>query len=205
MILQTTIPSIIRALDILFGVVGLVLILRVVLQIFGVRRSHPALKLIITGTDPVLDLTDRILGIPSYSGGYGTSTSRLDLLSSLAALILIWLTRTLIVWVLELIVVVPVWVANPLANLDGMLIYILQLFFNVYRLALFVRILFSWLRVSYTRSKLVHLIWRITEPVLAPLRSAIPSLAGFDLSPLIAFFLLRLFEQLVLSMISWVF
>lgn len=205
MILQTTIQSIIRALDILFGVVGLVLILRVVLQIFGVRRNNTALKLIIAGTDPVLDITDQILGIPSYSGGYGTATSRLDLLSSLAALILIWLTRSVVVWVLELFVVIPIWAADPLNNIGSILIYLLRLFFNLYRLALFVRILFSWLRVSYTRSGLIRLIWKITEPVLAPLRNALPPLAGFDLSPIIAFFLLRLFEQLVLSMVSWVF
>lgn len=205
MILQTTIMSVIRALDILFGVVGIALILRVVLQIFGVRRNNPALKLIIAGTDPVLDLTDRILGIPSYSGGYGSPTSRLDLLSSLAALILIWATRTVVVWILELFVVIPVWAAAPLTSIGGMLIYVLRLFFNLYRLALSVRILFSWLRVSYTNSRLVRLIWRVTEPVLAPLRNALPPLAGFDLSPIIAFFILRLLEGLVLSMVSWIF
>jgi YggT family protein len=205
MILQTTMTSIIRALDIFFGIVGLALILRVALQIFSVQRKNPALKLIIAGTDPVLDLTDRILGIPSYSGGDSSPAARLDLLNSLAALILIWSTRTMVVWVLELFIVIPVWAAAPLTNIGGMLIYILQLFFNLYRLALSVRILFSWLRVSYINSSLVRLIWHVTEPVLAPLRSALPPLAGFDLSPIIAFFLLRLLQRLVLSMVSWVF
>ena len=194
-----------RAVDIFFGVVGLLLLMRVLLQVFNMRRNHPLLQGIAKLTDPILSVTNRLLGLSSYRQSYTTYPgTRSDILSSLAALVVIWALRTVVVWVLRLFVLIPVWVANPLASLESILIYLFRIFFDLYGLALLVRVLFSWLRVPYT-SKLMRFLWNITEPLLAPLRSALPPLGGIDLSPLIAFFLLRLLEQLVFSFISWIF
>ena len=110
----------------------------------------------------------------------------------------------LIVWGLALVLLIPQWVTDPLGSIEGILRQLLSLVFELYGLALFVRILFSWIRVPYS-SRIMRFLWSITEPVLAPLRRALPPLGGIDLSPLVAFFLLRLLQQMVFSMLSWVF
>ncbi len=196
-----TIGLVMRALDFVFGVAGLLLVLRAVLQIFGMRWSHPVLQVIVALTDPILDLTDRLLGIPSYRGA---GAPRSDMLSSIAAVVVLWAVRTLVVWGLQLVILVPAWVARPLSSIGGIVQHVLRLLFDLYGLALFVRVLFSWIRVPYG-GRVMRFLWTITEPVLAPIRRALPPLGGIDLSPLIAFFLLRLLQQIVFSMLSWVF
>jgi YggT family protein len=200
-----TIAMATRVLNIVFGVVGLLLLLRVVLQLFGMRWDHPLLRVIVTLTNPILQLTDRLLSMPSYGTAYrGRGTTRSDMLSVAVALVVLWTVRTVILWLFGLVLRVPFWVAQPLQSVGGIVQYSLRLVFDLYRLALIVRVLFSWIRVPYG-SKIVTFLWAITEPVLAPLRAVLPPLGGIDLSPIIAFFLLGLVERLVFSMLSWVF
>jgi YggT family protein len=203
--MSAIIGMVMRAVDILFGVVGLLLLLRVLLQVFNMRRNHPVLRVVTKLTNPVLSVTNRLLGLPSYRQSYTTYPgTRSDMLSALAALVVIWALRSVIVWALRLFVLIPVWAAAPIASIESILIYLFRIIFDLYGLALLVRVLFSWLRVPYS-SGLMRFLWNITEPLLAPLRSALPPLGGIDLSPIIAFFLLRLLERLVFSFISWVF
>ena len=64
-------------------------------------------------------------------------------------------------------------------------------FFNIYFLLIFVRILFSWFPVTpgTTLAQIYSVLFAVTEPVLGPLRRAIPPVRmggmGLDLSPLI--------------------
>lgn len=200
-----TIGLLLRLVDIVLGMIGLVLILRILFQVFKMRWNHPLMKAVVAVTNPVLSVTNRWLGMPSYgasSRSYGFSRS--DLLSSAAALVVLWAGRTLLVWVLQLFVLVPTWFVQPLSSLGSILTYVFRLAFDLYGLALFVRVIFSWIRVPYS-SRITRFLWSITEPVLAPIRTALPPLPGIDLSPLIAFFLLRLLQQIVFSMLGWIF
>ena len=74
---------------------------------------------------------------------------------------------------------------------------ILHLLIDAFCLILFVRILISWIAPE-SRHPVVEFIFKITEPVLAPIRSRVGIVGGFDVSPLIVFFLLRLVQSLVL-------
>jgi len=62
---------------------------------------------------------------------------------------------------------------------------------NLYLLAIFARIVVSWFPVQpgSTFASVVSFLYSITEPVLGPLRRAIPALRmggmGLDLSPII--------------------
>ena len=200
-----TVGLITQVLNIFLGVVGLLLVLRLVLQLFGMRWDHPILLVMVTLTNPVLDVTDRLSGIPTYPSSYrGRGMPRSDMLSTAVALVALWTARTLIVWLLGLVTLVPIWVARPLDNIGGILRYVLSLGFDLYGLALFVRILFSWIRVPYGTG-VMRFLYKITEPLLAPIRGALPPMGGIDLSPIIAYFLLSLLQRVVLSMISWVF
>ncbi len=194
-----------QVVDVLLGTIGLALVLRMLLPVFKMRWDHPVLRTVVVLTDPILGVTNRWLGIPSYGLSHGSlGISRSDLASSAAALVVLWTGRALVVWVLRLAMLIPLWLVQPLNSLGSILNYLLSVAFDLYGLALFVRILFSWIRVPYS-SPVTQFLWKITEPVLGLIRSAMPPLPGIDISPAIAFFLLRLLQQVVFSLLSWVF
>jgi YggT family protein len=190
---------VIKVLNIVLGLLGLILIVRIVLHLFRVSAQNPALRVIKFITDPVIELSGKILGIPPYR--------RHDLSefgASAMALIVVWVVRTLIVWLLELLLFAPVWFRSPLDNFGAMLIFILRLVFDLYNTALLVRILFAWIRVPYA-SRVMRFLWDITEPLLAPIRSVLPVFGGLDFSPLVAFFLLSFVQRLVFTLLGWIF
>ncbi len=81
----------------------------------------------------------------------------------------------------------------------------LLFFINIYTFILFGRIIMSWFMMSAGGSETMSLIYSIlyglTEPLLAPLRSIIPTLkmgmGALDLSPIILLILLRIARQIV--------
>ncbi len=207
----------IEALNLLVAVLGVLLVLRVLFVAFGMRSTHPLMRITMALTDPLIDLSNKALGIPSYGSTYRTyHSSRSDIMSCAVALIALWVVRSLISWLLRLILLIPLWIAQPLGSVGAILQFILGLLFDLYIIALFVRVLFSWIRsvggasAPYA-SKVMRFLWSITEPLLAPIRRALASIGpsllglGLDLSPLIAFLLVRLVQQLVFSLLSWLF
>jgi YggT family protein len=71
--------------------------------------------------------------------------------------------------------------------------YLLYGLLTIYNLLIFTRILFSWVRVSQT-NRLMRFLVRTTDPLLLPLRHMIPPLGMFDISPIVAFFIIWLFQ-----------
>ena len=61
-----------------------------------------------------------------------------------------------------------------------LLIYALYAFLIV----LFVRVAFSWVS-PYPTNAVSRFTFRVTEPVLAPVRRYLPPMSGLDLSPLV--------------------
>ena len=80
----------------------------------------------------------------------------------------------------------------------------LEAFINVLFLGLtiliFGRVILSWMP-SRLPLGLNDFIFSVTEPILAPIRRALPAAAGMDFSPLIALVLLQLIEQLLLRIL----
>jgi YggT family protein len=72
--------------------------------------------------------------------------------------------------------------------------YLLYGLLSFYNLLIFARVVFSCLAVSYS-NRLMRFLVNATEPVLGPLRRMIPSLGGFDISPLVALLLLQLLQR----------
>lgn len=70
---------------------------------------------------------------------------------------------------------------------------------RLYGYILFARIIFSWFPVSRggLMEQIYSVLYTITEPVLGPLRRAIPPIGGFDFSPLVAFFGLNILASIV--------
>jgi len=76
----------------------------------------------------------------------------------------------------------------------------LEVFVNVLflglTLAIFGRVILSWVPTRLPWG-LNDFLFSVTEPILAPIRGALPMAAGMDFSPLIALVLLQLIAQLV--------
>ena len=51
-------------------------------------------------------------------------------------------------------------------------------------IVMFIRIIFSWIS-PYPTNVVTRFAYRLTEPVLAPIRRRLPPMSGFDLSPMV--------------------
>jgi YggT family protein len=71
---------------------------------------------------------------------------------------------------------------------------IVRALFSLCRIAIIVSVVASWLPISQF-SRWVRWSYRISEPLLRPLRQFVPPLGGMDLTPLIAYFLIGLIES----------
>src|SRR5262249_43857498 len=67
---------------------------------------------------------------------------------------------------------------------------------GLYTLAIFVRILFLWISISYG-NRFMRFLFRLTEPLLGPLRRSIRPVGMFDISPIVAFLILWLCQIMV--------
>jgi YggT family protein len=87
------------------------------------------------------------------------------------------------------------------AGTRGVLAVLITWTFGILQLALIVRVISSWVRVS-EYSRWVRWTIPLTEWMLRPLRNLIPPLAGtIDLSPLVAWLLLAVMERLLLGIL----
>lgn len=86
-----------------------------------------------------------------------------------------------------------------------LLIVFAEAFINVLAgalsLAIFVRVILSWIPNARLPFGLGDFVFGVTEPILSPIRRAMPFLGGIDFSPLIALLLIQLVSSLVLRVI----
>ncbi len=68
--------------------------------------------------------------------------------------------------------------------------------FTILKLALIVRVVSSWLPIS-PYSGWIRWSYALSEPILAPMRRIVPSMAGIDFTPILAYFLLNIVEGLL--------
>ena len=75
--------------------------------------------------------------------------------------------------------------------------FFIELFIWILIIAIFARVLLSFFPTTNTYNPLVALVYQLTEPMLRPLKSIIPRLGPFDLTPTIALLILFAIERLV--------
>ena len=87
-------------------------------------------------------------------------------------------------------------------------LYIVLLVLDIYIWLLIAAAVLSWLvafNVVNTRNQLVGMIgdflYRITEPVLRPIRNVLPSLGGIDVSPVVLILLIILLKDIIVRYI----
>jgi YggT family protein len=91
--------------------------------------------------------------------------------------------------------------AMATAGTRGILVLLVRWTFAILQIAIFVRVISSWIRVS-PYSRWVRWSFSLSEPILRPLRSVIPPLGMIDITPIIAYFALSLLQPLVLCAIG---
>ena len=149
--------------------------------------SRPVL-LVRNLTDPFVNPVRRALL------GFGFSPNMAPLVTILIVILVGWLAITLS--------------DDVLGTIYGMLMYaragrpvavvgaLLYGFLSVYSMLILIRIIFSWGMVG-TRNRVMRFLVWATDPLLLPLGRIIPPLGFFDISPLVAFLLIWLFQRAI--------
>ena len=73
---------------------------------------------------------------------------------------------------------------------------LVDLLFGLYSLAIIARVFLSWVRVDPYHPA-IQFLYRITEPILAPLRQRIPPVGMVDISPMVALIGLLIVQRIV--------
>jgi YggT family protein len=88
------------------------------------------------------------------------------------------------------------------------ILYIILLVLDLYIWLLIAAAVLSWLvafNVVNTRNQVVamvgDLLYRITEPVLRPIRNMLPSLGGIDVSPVVLILIIILIKDVIIRYI----
>jgi YggT family protein len=164
-----------------FGILIALVVLRVLLQLVRANFYNPICQFLYKATNPLLMPFRRI--IPAWR--------RVDL----AGIVLAWL-----VTVLKLILLAAV--VGRFLGLGGLAImavadlagFVLMLYLGL----ILARVLLSFVQID-RRHPLLPLIHQLTEPVLKPIRRRLPTVAGLDFSPLVAWLVILLARALVVQ------
>ena len=65
---------------------------------------------------------------------------------------------------------------------------------GLYEIVLIIRIVLTWIPHN-PHSQAVTFLYKITEPVLEPVRRVIPSIGGIDISPIVVFIALGFIKR----------
>jgi len=68
-------------------------------------------------------------------------------------------------------------------------------------LAIFVRVILSWIPNARLPLGLGEFVWNVSEPILAPIRRAMPFFGGIDFSPLVALLAIQLVTTVLLRVL----
>jgi YggT family protein len=120
-----------------------------------------------------------------------------------APLVVILLSILLGFFLLQLVRTIAGTVAGVISSAQtgdvvSLLGHILYGLISIYILLIFMRIVFSWGMVSYG-NRLMRFLVDTTEPLLGPLRRMIPPLGRLDISPIVAFLILWLFQAAIMG------
>ena len=160
----------------------LIVLMRFVLQLVRANFYNPLCQFVVKATQPLLKPLRRI--IPSLFG--------LDM-SSLVLAILVQLALMALTLLLTYGTT-----GNPLQLLIWSLIGVTALFLNIFFFAMIISVILSWVAPG-SHNPGAELVNQICEPALAPFRRIVPNLGGLDISPILAFMVLKLIDMLVIN------
>jgi YggT family protein len=81
-------------------------------------------------------------------------------------------------------------------------IALIRLLFQAFYVLLIIRVVLSWVPGVARDHPAVDFVFRVTSPILTPIRRIMPPMGGLDLSPLVAILLLTVVQTLVLNLLE---
>ncbi|MBE8593984.1 YggT family protein [Pseudomonas sp. MAFF 301449] len=160
----------------------LIVLLRFVLQLVRANFYNPLCQFIVKATQPLLKPLRRV--IPSL---FGLDMSSL-VLAILVQLALMALTLLLTYGTTGNFVQLLIWA----------IIGVTALFLKIFFFAMIISVILSWVAPG-SHDPGAELVNQICEPALAPFRRLLPNLGGLDISPILAFMVLKLLDMLVIN------
>ena len=160
----------------------LIVLLRFVLQLMRADFYNPLCQFAVRATQPLLRPLRKI--IPSI-GSLDTSSL---VLAILVQMIIMALTLLLAYGT----------TGNPLQLLIWSVIGVTALFLKIFFFAMIISVILSWV-APHSHNPGAELVNQICEPALAPFRRILPNLGGLDISPILAFLVLKLLDMLVIN------
>ncbi len=157
-----------------------IVLMRLLLQVARADFYNPICQFVVKATDPLIRPLRRL--IPGFGG--------IDLATLVLALALQFITINL------LYLILGGGVPNPLSALIWSLIGIAATIVKIYFFAILASIIFSWVAPGSNHPALA-LLHQLNEPVMAPVRKIMPAMGGLDLSPILVFILLNVFNILL--------
>lgn len=139
-------------------------------------------------TEPLIAPIKRILINLSVDPKYA------PLVTILIAILLGWFVLQLVANVANTIA--GVLLSSQRAALAPLVGYVLYGMLAFYSLLIFIRIIFSWVMVSYS-NRVMRFLVNTTEPLMGPLRRIVPPVGRFDISPIVAFIIIWVFQAAV--------
>ena len=85
-------------------------------------------------------------------------------------------------------------------SITGFIIRVLIKLLQIYSYLILGRVLLSWF-IQDPYNKIFQFFQNMTEPVLSPLRRILPSMGGWDFSPIVAFLMIDIINRLLLSIL----
>jgi YggT family protein len=168
-------------IEIVFGLYILAVLLRFLFQLLRANFHNPVSQFIVALTNPVLRPLRKF--IPGYSG--------IDVASIVLMVVL---------QMIELLLITLIYGKSP--NPAGLFVLslgkLLELTVYVLMVAVFVRIIISWVN-PHLHNPFTSLLASLTDFMLLPARRLIPSVGMLDLSPIAVFIVLGLVLRLVVQ------
>lgn len=153
------------------------MLLRFLLQLVRADFYNPISQFLVKITNPLVLPLRRV--IPGYAG------------MDMAALLL-----SLVLQMLAIIALLALHGAG-LPNIGLLLLWsalgVVGLLVNIYFFALLAMIILSWIAPG-SGHPAIHLLYQITEPVMAPFRKMLPPMGGMDFSPILMFILINVIQ-----------
>ncbi|MGP4842860.1 YggT family protein [Marinobacter sp. 1Y8] len=159
-----------------------IVLLRFLLQLARADFYNPICQFAVKATNPLLRPLRKI--IPGWGGIDG------------AALVLALLVQTAVFLLILAAKSGGLPIINPVTLLAWSVVTVLGLIIKIYFWSVLAVVLISWIAPSSTHPA-IQLVSQLTEPVMRPIRNAMPPIGGLDLSPMVVIFILYMLTAVV--------
>ncbi|MBI2790655.1 MAG: YggT family protein [Gammaproteobacteria bacterium] len=164
----------------IFDLYLFILLLRFILQYLRVDYYNPFTQFVVKATSPIVVPLRRI--VPGFYG--------IDFATIIAIVVLTGVKISLIMFISM----------HKFPAIAGLLIWsfgeIFALTINLFFYAILMTVILSWV-APMSNSPITPILYRLTEPLMRPVRRLIPPIGGFDITPIPVMITLQLLKILI--------